>query len=134
MTETAKRRRHWRWVILAVVLLLVGGPIALRFRPLNATEKAIVGRWKSSFFVGIHEFHANRRFRHSITDRRGSWAAANGRISFWVDPSPELPVQAWPRRLKSYVRSMLAPPTYAIRFEGPDRFYSDSNEFARVPE
>lgn len=45
MTETAPKRRHWRWVILACVLLLVGGPIAWQFRPLNATERRLVGSW-----------------------------------------------------------------------------------------
>lgn len=45
MTETVKRRHRWAWLVLAAVLLLVGGRVAWRSRPLNAIERRLVGDW-----------------------------------------------------------------------------------------
>ena len=45
MPESIRTRRRWPWVVLATAILLIGGRVAWRFRPLNATERALVGRW-----------------------------------------------------------------------------------------
>lgn len=45
MTEPVKTRRRWLWGLPLFLGLVIGGPIAWRFRPLNDMERRLVGRW-----------------------------------------------------------------------------------------
>ena len=131
--STVGRRRRWPWVVLAAVLVLVGGPLAWRFRPLNATEKRLVGRWQSTFVDGsIYEFRPDRRWKHSLFGERGSWTAANGEISFRLDPSsPPLTVQPWLGRLKTFI-TRLDPSRVTIILDGPDLLLMNRDRLVRL--
>lgn len=96
MNETVKRRRRWPWGLAAVVLIVVGGPLAWRFRPLNQTERSIIGTWRCD---NVHEVI----YQTYTTDRRltirteslstsdtetatGRWYAADGVLYTSIDP------------------------------------------------
>lgn len=112
MPSTTPKRRRWPWVILAGVLLLVGGPIVWQFRPLNATEKALVGVWRGGWpTVTELTFSPDRRYRRLIVRNqnqwplsRGAWHAADQQLSmkqtFQERPDPP----AFLARLERYFR------------------------------
>lgn len=98
MTETVRKRRRWPWMALAVVLLLVGGPIAWRFRPLNANELRLIGPWHE--YLGHQQFRltSDRRFTIQervasnngdiiILTRSGSWSCRGDRLDMQLDES-----------------------------------------------
>lgn len=80
-----RKPRRWPWGVLVVLALSVGGPIAWRFRPLNAIEKTLVGRWQLLADGSAYELDARRRYLHPGTGGRGSWSASQGRIVFRSD-------------------------------------------------
>lgn len=93
MSDIVKRRHRWPWAILAVLLLLAGGPIAWRFRPLNAAETALVGEWRPELGVDRHEFlfTSDRRFTHRLQDKvvfSGWWEANGEELSIWNEGPP----------------------------------------------
>ena len=105
MTETVKRRR-WPWVVLGLLLLVIGVPIAWRFRPLNSEEKRLVGRWRSeptfdgAAIVAYH-FADSRRYTFSgvFREESGTWQMSEGVLTFQPDRT-ELPtlsdaIAAW---------------------------------------
>jgi len=161
MSATAKRRRRWPWIVLAAVLLVVGGPIAWRFRPLNATERALVGRWKCVDDVSVFELSADRRFHwksvdsdfinglsathraepllfHLVDSRlltmQGHWSATKSSLSFRDDIDLDnFSFLPWLSRMRAYA-VVTAPSTAEVRWHGPDRLEVCGHEFARVQE
>jgi len=118
MNETVRKRRRWPWVVLAVVLLLIGGPIGWQLRPLTATERQLVGRWGPSTGVVMYHFRADRRF--SIQDFGGTWHVSSGSIIFHQDPTDTAgysPIV----RAKIYVQRILNSTSYPLRFDGPNQ-------------
>ena len=122
MTETAKRRRRWPWIVLAGVLILIAGALAWPFRPLNPTEQQLVGRWLYGSEVHI-QFDANRRYhvpmfttKSGISEltfqERGNWTASDGQVTLFYDALDEnLP---WRVRASNFVRDVIRPPHAVI--------------------
>jgi len=150
MTETGRRRRRWPWVVLAVVLLLVGGPIAWRFRPLNATERKLVGIWASaSSPVQKMRFTAARGFGNNLQNTAsldsgkecpsshftdfGTWTADSTEVTLDVQPIQPGPlderVLIWFMRAFGFARAKIP-----ITFEDADHLSFDDEPFVRVPE
>lgn len=131
MTETVKKRRRWPWVVLAA-LLLIGGPIAWRFRPLNAKERALVGTWKS--YRETVTFLPDRRILGGGNDV-GSWSAAE-RTLYVRQPIPFEVISDVPWRigLPVYFRMLFIPTSHEIVRDGPDRFWWAGEEYVRVQE
>lgn len=84
-SSTAKKRHRWSWVILGSLVLLIGGPLAWKFRPLNQLELRLVGTWYQHQYQtsdtsnnGIWTFFADRSY--STPMHFGSWAIINGRL------------------------------------------------------
>ena len=129
------KRRHWPWLVLAALLLVVAGPRLWRFRPLNATEKSLVGRWQSTRDGPIYTFRADRSYECSfIFDSWGTWTAANGEISFQYPlsfPSPR--GQSWLGRFKTFY-SQLHPTRVTFNLHGPDLLLMVGNSYARLPD
>lgn len=104
MTERSKRRRRWPWIGLAVVLLCVSGSLAWRYRPLNRTERALLGKWRPDEFSRTANpadritLTADRRFVWRMDDSGtairvpftyGCWSASNQGLFFKLDsPKP----------------------------------------------
>lgn len=83
MAETSINRRRWLWLILSAVLILIGGPIVWRLRPLNALEKRLVGEWQ--YYRGLYNspsvaftLHADRTIRRG--ESTGHWHASDGKL------------------------------------------------------
>lgn len=47
MSEIVPRRRRWPYVVVLLILVVGGFPFAWRYRPLNSTERRLVGGWSS---------------------------------------------------------------------------------------
>ena len=130
MTETTKRRRRWPWLVLAVGMLLVGGQLAWRFRPLNATEKLLVGKWGGTNpDVVVYHFHRDRRFTSLTTS--GSWRASPGLLTLERDPfdSQGHPLQD---RLEICFRRILHPRQCTLKFDGPDQLFQNRLRLQRI--
>jgi len=118
-----KSRRRWPWAILAVVLLLVGGPIAWRFRPLNETERRLVGTWRSKY-----EAEYTFRLDHSFETAygiRGRWSVSGSMLQ--LRTVPDFPTSLVSTRL--YWDSILTPTSWTQ--EHPIAFDGD---FLVIPE
>jgi len=137
MTEIAKRRRRWPWVAAAVVLLLVGGSLAWRFRPLNSAEKAFVGHWHDGSTNGFR-FDANHCCAGDGAGGEvvtGTWSARGNTLS--IRFRTELKDYAnlpWQMGLSRYLETLLSPPSGKVKWDGANRFFWQGNEFVRVPE
>lgn len=86
MTETVQRRRRWPWMLLAALVLSIGGPVVWRLRPLNAEERAVVGVWtagrdpvrgidRHELTLSPYRSFLRRYFNNdgSVSDETGSW-------------------------------------------------------------
>lgn len=115
MAETTPRRRRWPWWIAGAVLLLVAGPIAWSFRPLNTVERRLLGKWRSptsdpSISV-TYTFTPDRRAvfdtGFGLPPLHGTWSASSsGLLMSFEGPAPK----SWtglPRSLLYDVRRRL---------------------------
>lgn len=124
MTETAKRRRRWPWIVLAAVLLPVCGSMAWRCRPLNTAERGMLGHW--TFLESSIEtravFYADRTFAID-GETVGSWSASPSTI--WLRTPVTFAETAglpWPTRLAFFIGHRLLSGSTGIEWDGPDRF------------
>jgi len=128
MTEIAKRRRRWPWVVLAVLLLVVGGPIAWQFRPLNTAEKALVGRWTITGPQEAIEFRPDRRFLLRGIPA-GSWSASETSLSVRHEVSfGDLAGHPWLERVGAYLACRLIPTSSDVTWFRPDQFHWNGYE------
>ncbi len=104
MTGRSKKRRLGAWIGLAVVLLCAIAPLVWRYRPLNQTERALLGTWKPDEFSRTANpadritLTADRRFVWRMDDSGtairvpftyGCWSASNEGLFFKLDsPKP----------------------------------------------
>jgi len=114
MSETVKNRRRWPWLVLFVLALLIGGPLAWRLRPLNSAERALLGEWygakasvRGRAVRGTVIFSADRRFLSRSGNgsylNRGSWrVTASGLLDFTTDSKAPLRWADMPSALLSW--------------------------------
>ena len=134
MSEAAKRRCRWPWVVLAAVLLLVAGSITWRFRPLNATESALVGHWLDPAANVQVEFRSDRRLLADGQDI-AAWSASEKAISLRYPPAfGDNASLHWPKRLVLYFRMLVVPLPYEFEWDGSYRMIWNSTEFVRVSD
>ncbi len=116
-----KKRRRWPWVVLVTTLVIVGGPLAYRFRPLNAAERALVGRWTDNGgeFATIFQLNPDRTMVEDETV--GSWSAS-GTALYLHTPLEATEGLHWRARVSLYLSNIFSP-RIDIRWDGPDRFY-----------
>ncbi len=138
MTEIVKKRRRWPWAVLAVVVLFIGAPIAWQFRPLNSTERALVGRWQHPLGVdAIYQFGSNRRCTLTFPSSppnfavHGSWSASDSQLQIAVNhiTSPGFGDEPWMSRLLSTVFPQPARP---LQIVGPDQISFDGRYLNRL--
>ena len=141
MTETVKKRRRWPWVILAAVLLLVGGPIAWRLRPLNATERRLVGTWTPEDPAMTPELlpftlKPDRTLFYSALGGTltfpGRWDATSETIEIQMDPDPDRSDPIIPRLLRLY-RQLSGQHRRPLLFDNDDTIELEGIPFKRVP-
>lgn len=134
MSERTKKRRGWKLGIASIGLLLVAGWCGWQFRPLNATERKLVGTWtvtreplvlpdaRTEFTlredrVMLHFQPASGAPRQRV----GTWSAADGKLSTVLDdnqPGGWFPILS---RLKRWIHGW-GRQTRNIHFEDDDRF------------
>lgn len=136
MSDSAEKRRRWRWVAVVGVVVIVLGMIAWRFRPLNTTELALVGTWRSVDGSPIFQFDPDRRWEGKSIGNRGNWSANAAALTTTTDISvAEIQGIAgfpWRTRVEIFLYAKFHRYVKTIRFEGPDRLWLDSTEFTRV--
>ncbi len=141
MSDTVRKRRRWPWVVLAA-LLLISGPVAWQFRPLNQMELALVGKWRSAdpdrkLHVEI-QLAANRRYRTMVRGDEtgtgtGPWTARGNTlylgqdVSFWGETG-----MPWRMRFQDCLGTLFTVETVDLRVDGPDRVWLEGYEFVRV--
>ena len=161
MSVSVKKRRRWPRIVLAGLILIVGAPIAWRFRPLSAAERTLVGRWGSTDGLSSFDLSANRRFHWESVDKGfvyglsathrsqpilfhmvdsrfltmdGHWSATRSFLSFRDDVEPDnFPFLPWLGRMRAYAVVTFAS-TAEVHWDGPDRFELCGQEFTRVQD
>lgn len=137
MTDTVKKRRRWPWLVLAA-LLLIGGPVAWRFRPLNQTERGLIGRWRHE--KQLLDFTSDRRWwarggTSNIRGVDGSWSASESSICMTkYIPGSLLRHFPWTSRIRLALETMLSRPSVELRWSGPDRVWIQGVEYVRVAD
>lgn len=153
MSETVTRRRRWPWVVLAVLLLLVAGPLAWKYRPLNATERKLVGAWAPVSepnnrvrFMATHRVGRNSRSRVLLPtggveddirhfEEFASWTANSNELRLTLDTeftgSVSLPFRI---QFMCYRLLGLTAETTPISFEDENRLVVGRQVYVRVAE
>ena len=92
MTAPVSRRRVWAYCLVAFFALAILGRFAWSYRPLNETERRLVGTWTFVPFdtdpadsVNCYSLNSNRRYILRDTQSgaeilAGSWSARSGRL------------------------------------------------------
>ena len=127
MADDLKKRRLWPYIAVALLLLFVGGPLAWLFRPLNATERKLVGTW---LFVSDGtqrmQFRADRRLAYSNgqdpVEDIATWTAAEDglRLRIFAD-DVRIAKLGWYARLMASLERFRPRPPSALRFHDADR-------------
>jgi len=135
MSDTVKKPRRWPWIVLAAVLLLICGPIAWRTRPLNATERRLVGHWRCKDRDLMLSLAANRRFQMAeipvnALPLEGRWTATASSLIIVPDAAPETPLLT---RAYSLASHLLSPVSTSLRWHGPDQITVFADVHVRVP-
>lgn len=145
MAGIARSRRRRLWLAVAVLLPVVGA-MAWQYRPLNVTERLLVGLWKAPTedldepfpvpaprrHLEAIRFTADRRYRHRgdflLPLETGAWRVTGS--SLYLDPDPAGPwsydrlVVATKKLLgrhpgRRVYRLILASPPVAFHMESP---------------
>ena len=134
MTETAMHRRRWPWLVLVAALILMGGAIAWRFRPVNTAESAFVGRWVVNADWSFQFYRDHSVVTWSTSDVR-TWSASERTLSISDGITfGDLAGLPWRVRLSTYFRHLRNPHSGEVIWDGPDRFWWKGDEFVRVSE
>ena len=129
--ETLLRSR-WPLVVAAVMLLIVAFPVAWMFRPLNATERAILGTWRldASRAADVRlTFTSDRRFTRQtgfavrLTNGFNVLSETSGRWRVRGDSILRDNTGAWDRFTEWLSTGRTGEPMYGVRIESPDRIW-----------
>jgi hypothetical protein len=98
MTEIVPKRRRWLWLIVATAFALIGGSIVWRLRPLNATERRLLGSWSPTHTAqGPFTFCEDRTFYWShpngFVASRGTWSCSENSLELAFDHDGGLSVK-----------------------------------------
>lgn len=141
------RRRGRRWGILAIAFALACGAAVWKFRPLNATERTLVGKCRSvgggAYWI---EFRPDRRFettkvpfvhandlgRHEWRRlESGIWGASHDVLTLHYTTADSNPSLAG--RFTHLVKGLFRTRTEStpLEVEGRDKFYAFDEPFFR---
>lgn len=148
MNPVARKNRRWRWGLLAPALLVIAGPIAGRWRPLNATERTLVGTWSSGVPGTKLQFSPDRRVDGEFylkANRLGEPFALFVNGGTWSVAGDSIRIHR-PRSVLSGIRQSgflsflqsLATGSHldvlTLRVEGPDQVAIEGQSLGRLPE
>ncbi len=128
MNETTQRRRRWPWLIVAAILLLIGGTASWSRRPLSASESALLGVWYAALPGGKGTVRlritSDRRYAWqmdpSFPPELGDWRLEGDRLQKVPDGSGSL----FPHSIIRLLRRLTGQrhPSTLITFRSPDSF------------
>lgn len=133
MADSIKKRRRWPYAVFA--LLMLGGAFACLFRPLNATERRVVGHWVSTdswrtpwTFLPNRTFHWLHASGQSV---RGTWSCSSSMIEIvhYGAPTKSLWMRA-EERVRSFWNGW---DRHSIDFTPNGNLLISSLEYVRVP-
>jgi len=148
MSDTGNRRRRWPWLILALGLLVIGVPLVWRLRPLNATERALVGSWSCDApkaelqFSPYHQFQGAIFWKLDVPQLRGelqetvhgaTWSATNSRIEIRHSRLKLSNIRQYGFRW--VLQDILTGGELRVmklQVDGPDKIIVEGHEFRRV--
>lgn len=149
MSKTPGKRSHWPWWILLATIAVMAAPVAWRYRPLNATERLLVGTWLDKDDVRT-TFSEQRRFVEPLCiaissgsgDHRipmdgftseGAWSASGGQLTMQSDPyEPDGPLHS---RVAEYVLRWIGRDNKVVqplRFDGDDQVWIGKVRMKRI--
>lgn len=123
-------QHRWKWgLAIAMLVLLVGAPLAWRFRPLNSTERQLVGIWTTpsageqpSYMIlgadrrmthGSGLYDPARRHGGLTREMDGTWEASGGAMyGTWK--------RDLPTRLRDFWQGVSHTFHNSVRMEGTD--------------
>ena len=147
MIQTPKTRSR-RWLHLFAVLsaIIILSPLAWRYRPLNASERRLVGTWRSeSGWINLR-LGADRVASLGGGDADpvpyASWkASGNALYMTSLEPDPQVASLSWYRQILSWVRGKRhTTEGVLIEFDDPDSVHPtkvkwhSTEEWTRVEE
>lgn len=139
MAEVANKRRRWPWAVLAVVISVFVSVAGWRYRPLNPTERQLVGTWHE---VGSPEsrfrYFPNRRFcLYSVYGKGefdvgalGSWSCSDSSLIYRTDRGL---FWNWSSPLYS-LRNLFLSDTLDLRFDDRGHAWIGPVDLVRIPD
>lgn len=142
-----KRRRRWPWMVLAA-LVLVGGPLGWRFRPMNGAERQLVGTWEESPETREDEEVLDESSGRFVPERTLLRFTAARRFAYWTDREPYHEHASWSASatslkaspdlgtmgLTAWLSRAVTTRASSIRFVDRDHVWIDEHLYVRVPE
>ena len=140
VSRTEGTRRRWLVRVTVFLVLMVGVMLAWPFRPLNGTERRLVGAWhllgdRPQFL----RFTADRRLRYAggsePFEEIGTWSAAESglEIRFHADQA-RIAKQGWLARLEELCGRLRGRKPSVLKFHGGDRALIYGYECERIAE
>lgn len=139
MTEIARKRRTWPWGLLAAALFIFIALAAWQYRPLNPTERQLVGTWQE---IGSLEsrlrYFPDRRFcSYAVYGKGefdvgalGSWSCTDSSLIYRTEAGP---VWSWSSPVWSLRRLFLSD-TLNLRFDENGHIWIGPVELVQVPD
>jgi len=151
MSESKRPRRWWPYVVLVMGLGLLGAPLAWKCRPLNETERQLVGSWAGlTDRSDVMRFRSDRRFDmtamletakpdgttdvlHALVDG-GTWTASSCEIHLRISQFAE--DASWHERLSGMVDALWGSgrESASLQVETSDQVTIGGNSYVRIPD
>lgn len=138
--KTGGTRRRWLVGVTAAFVPVVGVMLAWPFRPLNGTERQLVGTW---LLLGDRpqflRFTVDRRLRYAggsqPFEEIGTWSAGERglEVRFHADQA-RIAKQGWLARLEDLSGRLQGRKPSVLKFHGGDRALIYGHECERVAE
>lgn len=150
MPDTSRtHRRRRQWLVAAMAMAVVALPALWQYRPLNSTERSLVGIWSlgndvqmtfteqrrfvEPMFVTFSSESGDHRYPLPGLDSEGRWSASGGELTMQYELDP--PVGPWPKRAIESALRWIRPARKVVqplRFDDPDHAWIGETGMTRI--